>query len=256
MGRWLRLSRPEPLIELKQEDSFLQDERDVKAALIHVRRFAKPEPIRSWDEAGEIADAIKDLRLVIDSVEEHRKATNAPYEATTKTVNAHYKEMLAQPKAAVNRLKGKAGDFKREQDRLERERQRKEQERLGREAEQRAEEAQAAAERAAEQSSEEAKREAAEAHARAAQAATATAAPANPPKQVRGSFGAIGSRIDYEHTVADSSALPREYLTVNDKAIKAAIKGERAMAKAQERPFNLDLIPGVTITPVERDVSR
>jgi hypothetical protein len=250
------LPEVEPLIDVKQEDSFLTDERDVKAALIHVRRFASQEPITSWEQAGEVADAIKDLRLIISAAEERRKTTNAPYEATARQNNAHYKELLAQPNAAVTRLKEKAATFKEAEAERERQHQREAQERLDREAEERAAEAQAAAERAAREPSQEAKQAAAEAHAEAARAATAISAPIESPKQVRGSFGAVGTRTDYRFVVTDASAIPPEFLTVNEKALKAAIKGERAMAKAQERPFNLELIPGVTITPKEIPVSR
>jgi hypothetical protein len=241
------VSKPTPLINVKTEEAFLSDERDIKAALIHVRRFSGTDPIKSWEEAGEVADAIKDLRLVVNAAEDQRKATNAPYEATRDHVNGHYKELLTQPNSAIAALKKKAVDFKAAKEA---------EERLDREAEDRAAEAQKAAELAAKEASEEAKRKAAEAHAAAAQAATATAAPPSPPKQVRGSFGAIGTRTDYTFAVSDATAVPSEFLMVNEKAIKAAIKGERAMAKAKERSFNLELIPGVTITPKEIEVSR
>jgi hypothetical protein len=246
-----------PLIDVREEESFLTDERDLKAALIHVRRFATPTPVASWEEAGEIADAIKDLRLVISAAEQRRKATNAPYEATVGQVNAHYKELLAQPNAAVAKLKEKAAAFKEAEEERERERRRKAQEKLDREAETAAAEAQAAAERAAQEpSDQEARQASADAHAEAARAATATVPSVESPKQVRGTFGTVGTRTDYQFVVTDSSSVPAEFLTVNEKAVKAAIKGERAMAKAQERSFNLELIPGVTITPEKVQVSR
>ncbi len=248
--------KPEPLIDIKAEEAFLSDERDIKAALVHVRRFAGTDPIKTWQEAGEVADAIKDLRLVVKAAEDQRKVTNAPYEATVTHNNGHYKELLTQPLAAIAALKKKAVDFKIAKEVEERERQGKEQERLDREAEARAAEAQKAAEAAAKEASEEAKQKAAEAHAAAARAATATAAPPTPPKQVRGSFGAIGTRTEYTHTVTDASKLDPDLTMPNDKAIKAKINGERQMAKAQNRPFNLDLIPGVTITPKEVPVNR
>jgi hypothetical protein len=251
------LPKPEPLIDVKSEETFLSDKRDITAALVHVRRFAGADPIKSWEEAGEVADAIKDLRLAVKAADDQRKTTNAPYEATTTHVNGQYKELLTQPNAAIAALKKKAVVFKARKEAEEKERQRKEQERLDREAEERAAEAQKAAEVAlCAVANQEAKQKAAEAHAAAAQAATATAAPLSPPKQVRGSFGAVGTRTEYDFEVTDPAALEREFLIFNEKAAKAAIKGERAMAKAQERPFNLQLIPGVTITPKEIDVSR
>ena len=251
------MAEAKPLIEVKQDETFLTDERDVKAALVHVRQFASTEPIGSWEEAREVADAIKDLRLTVKAAEEHRKGIKAPYEATEEHIDGHYKELLAQPNAAIQRLKQKAGAFKRAEDESERERQRKEQERLDREAEEAAAAAQKAAEKVAEDpTDQEARQEAANAHSAAATAAVATAAPVNPPKQVRGSFGAIGLRTTYQHEVVDVSVLPAEHMMANDKSIKAAIQGELALAKAQKRPVNLDLIPGVKIVAVGGEVSR
>jgi hypothetical protein len=251
------MPKAKPLLEVKQNATFLTDERDVKAALVYVRKFAGADPIKTWEEAGDVADAIKDLRLVIEATEEHRKATKAPYIETGRHIDGHYKELLAQPNAAIGRLKQKAAAFKRAEEEREREQRRKEQERLDREAEEAAEAAQKAAEKVAgDPTDQEARQAAADAHSAAANAAVATAAPVNPPKQVRGGFGAIGTRTDYRHEVTDLSALPAEHLTANDKSIKAAIQGERALAKAQERPFNLELIPGVRITAEEVAVSR
>lgn len=247
----------EPLIDARETDSFAVAKRDVEAALIHARPYAKTEEIQSWEEARGIADEVKCLRIAIDAAEDARKDLNAPYEATVKRNNAHFKELLKQAEAAVGTLKPRVAKFKATKEAEERERRRKEQERLDSEAEARAAEAQKAAEQAAQEpTSHEARQAAAAAHMAAAQAATATAAPANPPKQVRGNFGGIGTRTEYDITVTDPTALTGEFLMFNEKAAKAAVKGERAMAKAQERPFNLDLIPGVTITPREVPVSR
>jgi len=250
-------NKAEPLIDVREADSFAAAKRDVEAALIHARPYAKTEEIQSWEEAKGIADEVKCLRIAIDVAEEARKELNAPYEATVKHNNAHFKELLKQAEAAVGTLKPRVAKFKAAKEAEERERRRKEQERLDREAEARAAEAQKAAEQVAQEpTSPEARQEAADAHMAAAKAATATAAPVNPPKQVRGNFGGIGTRTEYDITVTDPKALTREFLMFNEKAAKAAVKGERAMAKAQERDFNLDLIPGVTITPREVPVSR
>ena len=246
-----------PLIDVRKNEGFLRAEHDVNKALAHVSRFATAEPISSWEEAGEVADAIKGLKLAVDRTEERRKEINRPYEATTKHVNAQCKELLAQAKAALDVLSRKAVAFKKQKEEDERERQRKEQERLDREAEQRAMEAQKAAELVAkEPTSQEAREASADAHAAAARAATATASPRRTSRQVRGAIGAIGTRTDYPFTVTDRSALPADFLMPNEKAITAAITGERAMAKAQNRAFNLDLIPGVTITPQDVPVRR
>jgi hypothetical protein len=241
-----------PLIDVREDDTFLDDQRDVKAALIAARRFATDKPFKDRQEAGEAADAIGGLKAIFDATEDHRKELTAPWRLSTEHVNSHYKELTAPAKAAIEALKRKTLAFQQaERARVARE-QREEQERLDREAEQKAEEAQAAAELAAEEpDSSEAKQLHAEAHQEAARAAVAQAPAVAPPKQVRGSFGKLGLRTEYRHSVSDVSALPDEFKIANDKAIKAAIKGERAMAKAQGRAFNLDLIPGVQITPEE-----
>lgn len=247
----------EPLIDVRETDAFATAKRDVEAALIHARPYAKAQEIQSWEEAKGIADEVTCLRIAIEAAEEVRKGLNAPYEATVKRNNAHFKELLKQAEAAVGTLKPRVAKFKAAKEAEERERRRKEQERLDHEAEARAAEAQKAAELAAQEpTNQEARQQAADAHLAAAKAATATAPAVNPPKQVRGNFGAIGSRTEYDFTVTNPSVLPAEFLTVNEKAVKAKIKGERAMAKAQDRSFNLDLIPGVTITPREVEVSR
>lgn len=242
----------ELLINVLEDDRFLDNKRDLEAAEIYARDYVKDEPIEGEEEAGKVADAISDLMTALDRAEEDRRATTQAWWDSKKHVDSNYKELEKKPEAALAFLKRRALAFKQARERRIAREQREAQEKLDREAEAKAEEAQAAAELAAEEpDNPEARQLHAQAHHEAAAAAVATAPTPPPPRQVRGSFGKLGARAVYRHTVTDVTALPPECITWNDKAIKALIKGEAALAKAQERPFNLDLIPGVVIVAEE-----
>jgi hypothetical protein len=247
----------EQTIRVRELDSFLEDEREVKAALVHARRFAKAAPFADREEAGEAADAIKVLNGARKAAEARKLETTAEWRANTAAVNAEYKELLSTVGVAESVLKKKSLAFKREeQARLDAAR-RAEQERLDREAEQKAAESQAAAELAAEEpDNPEAKEFAGEAFQGAAKAAVAVApAPMPAPKNLRGDYGALGSYTVWKFEVTDPALVPAEHKTVNEKSIRAAVKAEKAMAKAQDRPFSLE-IPGVRIYADEVAVSR
>jgi len=243
--------------DVRELPTFQEDEREVKAALVHARRFATSEPFKDRDQAGQAADAIKVLNGARKTAEARKLETTSGWRANTAAVNAEYKELLSPIGAAESALKRKGLQFKAaEQARIEAER-KAEQERLDREAEQKAADSQAAAElAAAEPENPEAKELAAEAFREAAQAATATPASPRPaPKRVRGDYGALGSYTTWKFEIADPAQVPREHLTVNEKSIRAAVKAEQALAKAQERSFGLQ-IPGVRIYADEVAVSR
>jgi hypothetical protein len=247
----------EQTIRVRELDTFVEDEREVKAALVHARRFAKPQPFADREEAGEAADAIKVLNGARKAAEARKLETTAEWRANTAAVNAEYKELLSTVGVAESVLKKKGLAFKREeQAKIDAER-RAEQERLDREAEQKAAESQAAAELAAEEpDNPEAKEFAGEAFQEAAKAAVAIApAPMPAPKNLRGDYGALGSYTVWKHEVTDASLLPPEHTIPNEKSLKAAVKAEAAVAKAQGRPFNLE-IPGTRIYADEIAVSR
>lgn len=244
-------------VRVRELDTFLEDEREVKAALVHARRFAKAEPFADREEAGEAADAIKVLNGARKAAEARKLEVTAEWRANTAAVNAEYKELLSTVGVAESVLKKKGLAFaKAERDRIAAE-QRAEQERLDREAEEKAADSQAAAELVtAEPENPEAKELAAEAFQEAAKAATAVApTPMPAPKNLRGDYGALGSYTKWKFEVTDPAAVDREHLMVNEKSIGAAVKAEQAMAKAQGRPFNLQLA-GVRIYPEEIAVSR
>lgn len=247
-----------PLIDIREDEAFLGDKRDLEAALVHARPFAE-KPIESREQNGELADAIRGIGDAISAAEENCSTAGRPYYLTHRRINADYKELLAKPKAAFEALKRKGLAFDQAERKREADDRRRDEEERQREAEKAAEEAQVAAELAAEEpTNPEARDLAAEAHGEAARAALATVpTPAPPPpKQARGAHGSLGHQVVVRHEVTDVSQLPAEHLTFNDKTIKAAIKGETAMAKAQERPVKTDLIPGVRIWTEEIPISR
>jgi hypothetical protein len=261
------VSEPKPLIDVREDETFLGDERDVKAALIAARRFAQGDnvtpdtPFASVEEGNEAADAIQSLKQIIKGANDHRLAITEPFRATTELVNGQYKELLSTADTAVGVLTKRALATKRERDRREEEAERKRREELQRREEEAAAKAAETARRAeADPADVAAAREAAEARRRAAEAAAATARRESGqdarPKQLRGSTASLGSVTDYKWDVYDRSALPAEHTVENKKSIEAAVKAEKAMAKAQGREFNLQLIPGVRIWPEERGVSR
>lgn len=250
--------RIQPLLDVRENEGFQGDERDVAAALIYARPYAQAESFKTRQEANGAADAIKGLKDTVKAADERRKEIGAPYLATTKHINAQYTELLAQANAAIDVLTKKGLAFARAEREEAARKQREEQERIDREAEKKAEEAQAAAELANEEpESSEAQQLAAEAHREAAAAAVATPhRSVTPPKQLRGDFASLGSRTEYRHEVVDPALVPAEHMTVNEKSVKAAIRAEKAVARAQNRDFNLQLIPGVRIWPEESGVSR
>ena len=244
------------LVDIREDETFLDDRRDLEAAEIYARPFAL-KPIENDREHGEVADAIKGLTNAGKAADEHRKAKNKPLEDQVKHNNSHYGELLSKPRSAIKALKDVALSYQQAKTRRLKDEERKEQERLDREAEERAAEAQAAAELVAEEpASADARELAADARAQAERAATATATRRELPTQARGAFASLSSRTTYEHEVVDFTALPEDCKQRNDRAIKAKIKAESESAKAQGRKFDLNCISGVEITPKESGVIR
>jgi hypothetical protein len=249
----------QPLIDVRAEESFKGSKRDIEAALIYATRFAdKDKPFTDRTEAGEAADAVRDLKDVIDAAEEARKKTNKPYELTVKTNNMHFAELLSKPKAAAEALGKKGLAFQRAEAAAAEEVRRQEKAKRDREAEEAANEAQAAAELAQEDQTPEAQELADKTRAEAAAAARATAAPPAPapPKRIAGGHSSQGSRLVFHTEVTNAAAVPDYLKVVSDPAVKARITAEKAAAKAEKRDFNLDLIPGIRIWTEEKPVNR
>jgi hypothetical protein len=247
----------ESLIDVREDEQFLGDKRDVEAALIYARRFGQGEEYKDRGEANAGADALKGLKDIVKGAENRRKEIKAPYKATGDHIDGHYKEMLAVAKAAIPALDEKGVRFL-QRERKEREAEEKaERDRLAKEAEEKAAAAAEAARKAeAECENFEAQRAAAEAHKAAAAAAVATPTEKKHPKQLRGDVAAFGTSQTLEWEVTDLSQLAEEDLTFNKKSIDAKVKAEKALAKAQDRPVNLQCLPGVRIWIKETGVSR
>lgn len=251
------------LLDVRQEDQFQDDSRDVQAALIYARRFASQDPSAPFaheQEAKDAADAIRGLKIVRDAAVDHRKEIARQYWQTAAAVKAEYDELLAQPLAAIDALTKRALATKRQLEERHREEARRRREELQRSEEAAAAKAAKAARKAeAYPEDPEAQKKAADAHRSAADAAMATQQLQGEdakPKQLRGSFASLGSSTIYRWEVVDLKTLADEHKTFNTKTIDAAIKGEKAMAKAQGREFNLQLLAGVRIWPEERGISR
>jgi hypothetical protein len=252
------------LLDVREHDDFLGDLRETQAAEIRARRFAQSDSADtpfSEQEGREVADALKELKDSVKAAEASKLQITKPYRDTVKHVNDQYTELLAKPKAAIEVLTRRGLATKRELDRQQAEAERERREELQRREEEAAAQAAEAARKAeADREDAAAQAAAAEARRKAAQAAAASAQRAAgadaKPKQLRGNFASLGSTTTYKWDVFDLDALPDEHKTFNKKSIDAAVKAEKAMAKAQGREFNLQLLPGVRIWPVERGVSR
>jgi colicin import membrane protein len=252
------------LLDVREHEDFLGDRRDTEAAEIRARRFAQADSADtpfSEQEGREVADALKELKDVVKAADENRLKITEPHRDTVQHVNDQYKELLAKPRAAIEVLTKRGLATKRELDRREVEAERERREDLQRREEEAAAKAAEAARKAeADRKDSAAQEAAAEARRQAAQAAAASAqrsagADAKP-KQLRGSFASLGSVTTYKWDVFDLAALPDEHKIENKKSIDAEVKAEEALAKAQNREFNLHLIPGVRIWSEERGVSR
>jgi hypothetical protein len=257
--------QPSLLLNVKEHEDFLGDKRDVEAAEIYARRFAQAksadQPFASLEEANEAADALMSLKDVVKAAEEHRLEITAHYRATTSHVNEEYGELESKPKAAIEVLTKRALATKRAEEARVAAQERERKEELNRLAEAEAERAQKAAEDAEASPDDPAvQQRAAETNQSAGQAALKASGPnagaLAKPKQLRGAVASLGSAVSYQWDVFDLDALPDSLKTFDKKAIDEEVRTEKAVAKAEGRDFNLQLIDGVRIWPVERGVSR
>ena len=245
-----------PLINVRELETFREDQGTVERALVRARQFAKPEPFKSREEAGEAADSIKELANARKDAEARKLAITAEWRASTAAVNTEYKELLSPIVAAEQALKQKGLAFKKAEEARAVEARRQEEKRRNEEAEDKVREAQEAAELAAEDDDPELQKLADETRQDAAAASVAPPAPLiAPPKQMRGSFAALGSRTVWRFEVTDAAQVPDAYKVVNEASVKAALNAEASTAKAENRDFNLE-IPGVRIYSEEIAVSR
>lgn len=249
-------NQAQPLVNVREVETFREDQGRVERALSRAREFSGREPFKTREEAGAAADVIKELALARKDAEERKLAVTAEWRASTNAVNTEYKELLSPISAAEQALKQKGLAFKKAEEAKAIEAQRQEEARRHKEAEAKAQEAQEAAELAAQEHDPELQRLADETRQDAAAAAVAPPpAVIAPPKQMRGSFGALGSRTVYRFEVTDPAQVPLTHKVVNEASIKAAVNAEASAAKAERRDFHLE-IPGVRIYSEEIGVSR
>src|SRR5438128_6121910 len=178
----------EPLIDIREHETFQADQAAVAEAREHADRLASEEPFRDREEAGQAAEAVKTLREVRKRAEAHKLEITEPHRLTTNAVNAGYTELLSPAKAAEEALKRKGLAFRKAEEARAEEKRRQETERRQREQEAKIQEAQEMAQLAAEEPEDkEAQELAAKAREDAAAAAmnTAPAAPIAHPKSVR-----------------------------------------------------------------------
>lgn len=178
-------------------------------------------------EAAAAAKAEADRKAAAAKEEADRKAVAAKAEADRRAAEAKRKadEEAAAAKAAADRraAEAKAAAEKAEAERKEQERQTK----LARESAQKAADEKAIADKAA-------------------------SAKAAEMSRIRTDLGAVASlRTTWQFTVEDADKVPRLYLSVNEGAIRAAIKG----ATTPDNKCSLT-IPGVVIYPKTESVVR
>lgn len=250
--------KPEPLINVGEQDIFLEAQMTVSNALVAARRFAGEKPFMNRQEAGEAAQAIKDLKGTKRDAEKRKLTLSEPYRATTDSINGGYNELLSPIAGAIKALEDKGLAFLRAEKARADEKRRQEQEEIDRKAEEAAAEAQKAAEEAAKAQDEETRRKAQEARQAAAEAAVATPAPPpDPPKRLRGAAAVLTPIVKWHHEVTDVGQLPPELTEVVAKevSIAALVAAEAKASKTEKRDFNLE-IPGVRIYSKEHGMSR
>jgi hypothetical protein len=189
-----------------------------------------PQTVDSEETAGRVADLIRMIGHAGQKAEAERKAEKEPHLEGGRAVDAWFKRITDPLAEAKARLQKPLDAFLKQKAAAERDR---------REAEARA--LKEAAEREAAQMQTPAQMDAAiaiEARAQEVQQ-SAQARPAELAR-TRGDYGGVATlRTVWKHEVTDPSLVPREFLVVNDAAIKAAIKGAA-------KPGELK-IPGVRI---------
>jgi len=154
-----------------------------------------------------MADATEMLSWIAGAkkrFEEKRKALVKPLNDHVKTINSMFKEYTAPLEAADSTLRGKVLNYRREQERIRQE----EEERIRKLAEKE--------------------------QARLEEQAAKKGAPPPPPmpipqvqeqaRTVRGDLGTVSAKKVWDYEIVDERQIPPEFMMVNEKAIRAAVK--------------------------------
>lgn len=170
-----------------------------------------PAKIETQEQAEAITTFTKQLSNIMKAIEDGRKKIKAPALDLGKRIDARAAALKAPLLEAEKTARKVLTEYLEEKDRQEREQRRLEQERLAAEAAKRAEEART-------------DDELNDAIAAEERLAAASSAPVEK-THVRNSYGNhAGLRKTWEFDLTDLSLVPREYLVLDEKKVKAAIK--------------------------------
>ncbi len=216
--------------------------RDAQASRMVLARVQALGPIKTREDAHERIELSSKIAIAVKGLEDTREKAVKPLNDQVREINAMFKAVTAPALEAVEAVKRQKSAW----DEQERARERREREELGR-RQREAAEAEARAQAALEAATTKKAREKAHAAAEAASAAQAQAAAevVKPAATVlKGDYGGMGTRKAWVFEVVKPELVPRQYLVVDEKKIRAAVgSGVRE-------------IPGVHITEEEQQVQR
>ncbi|HEX6038876.1 hypothetical protein [Longimicrobium sp.] len=219
--------------------------RMVEALAADVREIARRatgQPLKSAEEAHQLTELLARAASAGKDLDRYRRQAVDPLNAQVKTINATFKPLTTAIENIQERGKRSLEAWL-QQERARVERERREAERLAEEAA--AREGQALLEADAAQTPEQRQDALARAEAASAdQAAAVVAAPLPAPRVLKGEYGTAGLRKRWTFEVVKPEDVPRQYLTVDEKAIRAAVAG------------GVRQIPGVSITETEEIAVR
>lgn len=186
------------------------------------------------DTAGKATLLVKQIIAAIRITEERQRQAKRPYQQLAEVAFDFFKPHLGRLSDAKAKALGKLDGYRREVERIAAEARRKAEE-----------EAKAAAEAAAKAETIDAAFEAEQ----KAEMARTVAQTVKPP-EIRSAYGHLaGTRKSWSYRVTDLNAVPRQFLMLNDAAVKAAIK-----ARPKDQPPAP--VPGIEFIEVETTVVR
>ena len=198
--------------------------------------FARvPATIEDDTLAGKCADFVKQINACQKDADDRRVKAKAPYLEAGKTIDAFFKQIGDELGGVKTAVIARLSSYQQKRAEAERRRREDEARRLAEEA----------AKREAEAGTMDALDEAIEAHGEARKAEAEAAAKAADMHRARGDYGAVASiRTTWNFQLLSLALVPREYLSLNEQAVRAAIKaGKRE-------------IPGLMIFEQQQTVVR
>jgi hypothetical protein len=222
--------------------NFQSYEADALAARNILARLTALGPVKTREDMHERVEVASKLGVALRGLEDTRQKAVGPLNSQVRDINAMFKAVSEPAEAAVDVVKR----HKRAWDEQERAREQREREELQR-RQREAAEAEASALRKAEEAKTAKGRAKALVDAAAAseaQAIAAAEAPTPAAVVLKGDYGSMGVRKVWLFEVVRADLVPAEYLSVDEKKIRAAVAaGVRTIA-------------GVNITEDEQQVSR